>query len=225
MPDKYSASFIDGMNAFRSGYSVHANPYRNNGIEHSSEHSDWEDGWSAAKEHSDLADIIVQYQNPWFMVEKQKGMHWVSPTNPGGAVIIPVTKDQKVLCVEVFRPSINMFSLEFPRGGAEKGAELSVLIAKRELYEETGAKVPESRFFLIGTVVSDTGVIGSRIPVFMALVEDGDITGEPDAEIASVVPLSWAEIFQNIQSGKITCGFTLSSISLFHADRLLRGLP
>lgn len=219
---RYSASFIDGMNAFRNGKSIHYNPYRNQDVTYNANLSDWEDGYTAAQKHSEVAELIVQYQNPWFVVEKQNNQHWIAGAVAGGAVIIPVTQDRKVILVEQFRPAVNAMSLEFPRGGAEPEDAFSVKTARRELREEVGVDVPDSRFFFIGSVTTDTGVIRGRVPVFMALVEEGDRGHDTDDEIDRVVELGWDEVYQKVQSGEIFCGFTLSSMTLFHADQMRR---
>lgn len=215
-----SYSFIDGMNAYRNGKSIHYNPYRNRDVSHSKAFNDWDDGWKAARKRDESAELITQYENPWFKVEKQKGFHWAAGSKAGGAVVLPITKDNKVICIRIHRPSINRVSLELPRGGLELSDANSIETARRELREETGADVPADRFFHLGNIAADTGLLRGIAPAFMALVEESDFTAERDHEAEDVLVLPWEEFANKIASGEVICGITLSAVALYRSANL-----
>lgn len=58
--------------------------------------------------------------------------------HPGGASILPITKDNRLILVYQYRYPIQAVSLEIPAGKKDKQNESNMACAKRELEEETG---------------------------------------------------------------------------------------
>ncbi|MBN2268656.1 MAG: NUDIX hydrolase [Acholeplasmataceae bacterium] len=56
--------------------------------------------------------------------------------HPGGAAVLPITKDQKILLIKQFRYPINQELIEIPAGKLDPN-ESSLVCAMRELEEET----------------------------------------------------------------------------------------
>lgn len=63
-----------------------------------------------------------------------------------GAMIVPITKDRKVVLVEQFKPGVGEVILQFPAGRKESTHKDFVETACHELEEETGIRVPQSNF-------------------------------------------------------------------------------
>ena len=55
-----------------------------------------------------------------------------------GVCILPITKDQEIICLRQYRHAINSWQWELPAGMIDREDELPIEVAKRELEEETG---------------------------------------------------------------------------------------
>lgn len=73
-----------------------------------------------------LPDGVVQ---EWDFIHHKKG---------GGACVVPVLPDGRVLAIRQARPAIGEETLELPAGARETPDEEAALTAMRELREETG---------------------------------------------------------------------------------------
>ena len=90
-------------------------------------------------------------------------------TGVAGMVIIPVTKDGKLLLLKNFRNATRTWTLEFPRGTKDPGASLQKTL-EEEVEEEGGARLlgkPE----LIGQITPDSGVLATQADVYFVRVE------------------------------------------------------
>lgn len=81
-----------------------------------------------------------------------------------GAAILPMTKNKKVILMEIFRKPVNEYSLEVPRGFKEE-KEDSIETAKRELYEEITCECKE--ILSLGSMYPDSGFIDSKIDLYL----------------------------------------------------------
>lgn len=63
--------------------------------------------------------------------------NWDYVHHNGGAAVVPVTEEGKILMVRQWRNALDRYTLELPAGALEKG-ELGVACVARELEEETG---------------------------------------------------------------------------------------
>lgn len=66
----------------------------------------------------------------------------------GGAAIVPVLPDGRILMIRQYRPSIERTTLEIPAGARDSADEPTVATAKRELREETGYASRDLRLLL-----------------------------------------------------------------------------
>jgi ADP-ribose pyrophosphatase len=55
-----------------------------------------------------------------------------------GVCILPITKDQEVICLKQYRHAINSWQWELPAGMIDEEGASPIEIAKKELEEETG---------------------------------------------------------------------------------------
>src|SRR4030065_178781 len=74
--------------------------------------------------------------------------------HPGGAVIVPVKEDGKIVMITQFRYPFNKFMLEFPAGKLDKDED-PLKCAVRELEEETGYK--SKNVFKLGEICTTPG--------------------------------------------------------------------
>jgi len=75
----------------------------------------------------------------WFSIVKfnYKKLEYFKLNQPAGVIIVPLTKDNKLILIEQYRPCLSKKTIEFPAGSLEKNESI-LDCAKRELFEETG---------------------------------------------------------------------------------------
>jgi ADP-ribose pyrophosphatase len=83
-------------------------------------------------------DFIDIYEDEVLVLESQNKAKRIYAKHPGGASIIALSSDHKILLVKQYRYPINAISLEIPAGKKDSRDEDGLLCAKRELEEETG---------------------------------------------------------------------------------------
>lgn len=131
----------------------------------------------------------------------------------GAVVSVPMYGDRFVL-LRQFRHAIRNPALSFPRGFGEAGLSAEENLVK-ELREELGAaEVTDVR--LLGTVNSDSGILGNQAEVFFCRVDRLQIV-QGYEEIEACVLLAEDELRALIRSGEIRDGFTLSAFTLYLA--------
>ncbi|GBE42301.1 ADP-ribose pyrophosphatase [bacterium BMS3Bbin10] len=113
--------------------------------------------------------------------------------------------DGKPVMIRIFRHGLRNWSLEFPRGGCDRG-EPPEDAARRELREEIGAEVQE--LLPLGEFTPGGSSLSIRADLYAAHI---DRTGAPDRadgiETIEIIPV--AKIEALIQSSQIIDGFTL----------------
>lgn len=125
-----------------------------------------------------------------------------------GVVIVPIY-DDKILVLEQFRHGTRQLEIELPRGFSEP-AILPEENAIKEVFEEIGGKI--SKLDCCGSVISDTGLTGGEVYVFICKLESiGDLLREEGIEGYKL--LSLEEIEELIYKGVIRDSFTISAIS------------
>ena len=121
------------------------------------------------------------YRGKFLRVKKRDGWEFVERTRANGAaVILPLTRDGKIVLVEQFRPPLHRREIALPAGlvGDEKQKEAALTAAKRELLEETG--YGGGRWKFLATGPSSAGLTNEMIHFFAA---DGVIRcGEPNPQ-------------------------------------------
>jgi len=119
--------------------------------------------------------------------------------------ILPLLDNQPVL-IRVFRHGLRDWSLEFPRGGADRG-ETPEAAARREVIEETGATTAELQ--PLGQFTPGGSSLAIRANLFVAKI-DRIGASDPLEGIESVHPYAVAEVERLIADGVIIDGFTMA---------------
>ena len=127
----------------------------------------------------------------------------------GGAAVLCVTKENKIVLVRQFRYAFNEILLEIPAGKLEKG-EMPQASALRELEEEAGYKALASEHLI--TIYPTVGYCSEKIYVY--LVTDYEITETnlDENEFVEVVEVTIEEAVNMIQTGEIKDGKTICAI-------------
>jgi ADP-ribose pyrophosphatase len=130
--------------------------------------------------------------------------------HPGGAVVIPVTGEGKLVMVTQFRYPFQKTLLEFPAGKLDEGED-PLKCAVRELEEETGYRSENVK--KIGEIYTAPGYCTETLSLFVARdLKKGDHNreeGEYGMEMFEFYP---EEVEKKVKAGKIfdaktICGF------------------
>ena len=127
----------------------------------------------------------------------------------GGAVIIPMTDDGKIVMVKQYRYAAGRVMLEVPAGKTDPG-EGPEETARRELREETGYTASEMRF--LARMYPTPGYSKEILYIYLAL---GLTPGETDFDDSEAIDLEYMdldELEEMVLSGKIEDGKTQTAI-------------
>ena len=127
--------------------------------------------------------------------------------HPGGAVIIPIKDDGKIILVKQFRYPIQKTLIEFPAGKLEIGED-PLICATRELEEETGYKAKEIK--KLGSIYTAPGYCTEILHIYSATgLTPGNHNREEGELGMEILELSSDEIEKMILSGEINDAKTI----------------
>ncbi|PRB84457.1 NUDIX hydrolase [Pseudomonas sp. MYb185] len=157
--------------------------------------------------------MSIQYENPWFKVVRDGRFHYVVENKAdNGAAVLALLDDKEFLLLRVKRMAHAGIQREIPRGYGEPG-ETSLACARRELAEETGYLIDESRLRLLGRFKPNSAILASTIDLYLAQVNSSDLTEQRDDEAEAVERISVADMRQLLRDGAIQDGFTLAALA------------
>ena len=119
--------------------------------------------------------------------------------------ILPLLDNLPVL-IKVFRHGLRDWSLEFPRGGPDRG-ETPEAAARREVIEETGAT--EAEILPLGQFTPGGSSLAIRAHLFIAHIDQVG-AGDPLEGIDPPHAYPVAEVERLIAEGEIIDGFTMA---------------
>jgi len=132
--------------------------------------------------------------------------------HPGGAVVVPVTKEGKIVIVTQHRFPVDKVLLELPAGKLSKGEDPFVC-AVRELEEETGYKSDNVKE--LGSIYTTPGYSTEKLWIYLAKdLKSGNHNREEGEFGMQVFELALKEVEEKIQDGEIVDGKTICGIFL-----------
>jgi ADP-ribose pyrophosphatase len=132
--------------------------------------------------------------------------------HPGGAVIVPVTDEGKIIMITQYRYPVDKVLLELPAGKLDKN-ENPLNCAVRELEEETGYKSDNLKE--IGTIYTTPGYSTEKLWIYLAKnLKPGNHNHEEGEFGMKVFEYSLKEIDEKIYNGEIVDGKTICGIFL-----------
>lgn len=138
--------------------------------------------------------------------------------HPGGAAVLPLFEDGRVLLIRQFRPAVGRMIYEIPAGRLEPG-EPARDCAARELTEEVGYVAAE--LVPLGGCWSTVGFCDEYIHLFLARgLSERPRCLEPD-EFIELCPLSLDEALRLVASGEVDDSKT--QLALLRYQLLVRG--
>jgi ADP-ribose pyrophosphatase len=132
--------------------------------------------------------------------------------HPGGAVVVPVTDDGKIIMVTQHRFPVDKVLLELPAGKLGKN-ENPLHCAVRELEEETGYKSDNVKE--IGSIYTTPGYSTEKLWIYLAKnLKPGNHNREEGEFGMEVFKFTLKEIEDKIYNGEIVDGKTICGIYL-----------
>jgi len=145
-----------------------------------------------------------------------KGIREVA-VHPGGAVVVPVKADEKIVMVNQFRYPFQKFLLEMPAGKLDKNEE-PLNCAVRELEEETGYKA--KNIFKLGSICTTPGFCTEVLHIFLAKdLTPGNHNREEGEHDMDVFEFTIEEIEKKIIAGEIVDSKTICGVQLLKLYR------
>ncbi len=136
--------------------------------------------------------------------------------HPGGAVVVPVKDDGKIILISQYRYPHNKVVLELPAGKLEKGED-PLDCATRELTEETG--YTSKNISKLGKIFTTPGFCDEVLHIYLAKdLTAGNHAREEGEEGMEIFELSLDEIDKKIKSGEIVDAKTISGIYMYKLD-------
>jgi ADP-ribose pyrophosphatase len=130
--------------------------------------------------------------------------------HPGGAVVVPLKDDGKIILVKQYRYPFKKTMVEVPAGKLDENED-PYLCAKRELEEETGYTAKE--VVKLGSINTTPGFCTEELHIFLARgLKEGDHKREEGEEEMEVMELPLNEVEEMIISGEITDSKTICGI-------------
>ncbi|MFA7255175.1 MAG: NUDIX hydrolase [Candidatus Omnitrophota bacterium] len=144
---------------------------------------------------------MILHKGKYLHLISEDNWEYVKRTNCSGiVVIVPMTKEGKVIFVEQFRRPVEAQVIEWPAGLVNDqmlhDPETMEAAARRELFEETGYEAEHLSFLVEGPVSS--GLSSETIAFFQALdvVKKGPGGGDASESIrVHEIPLKEADIW------------------------------
>lgn len=140
-----------------------------------------------------------------------KGIREIA-VHPGGAVVVPVKDDGKIVMITQYRYPFNKFMIEFPAGKLDKGED-PLKCATRELEEETGYKT--QNIFKLGEICTTPGFCSEVLHLYLAKeLTHGNHNREEGEFGMEVFEFSIKEVEEKIKSGEINDAKTICALHL-----------
>lgn len=133
----------------------------------------------------------------------------------GGAVVVPVKDDGKIVLVEQYRYPLDQKLLELPAGKLEKGED-PLVCATRELEEETG--YTSHNIVKLGSIFTTPGFCTEELHIYLAtgLIpgEHNREEGEYGMEVHEFTPDELNKMIVNgeLKDAKTLCGLLMARL-------------
>ena len=166
-----------------------------------------------------ILNIKEDLSIPWFkqtektvlLVNDRGPQVYYSIKPPDYVTVVAQTRDEKVIILQQFRPSVEDYTFELPSGHVENG-ETHFQAVIRELREETGCIAKD--VVLLGEVIPDTGRLENRLWAYYIEVDAVNFPEPENNEGIEARLVSCEELFNMIESGKFNHALDLSVIML-----------
>ncbi len=150
---------------------------------------------------------------------KKEKWDFVHHIRGGGACVVPVLPDGRILMVRQSRPAVGLEMLELPAGARDVPEEEAALTAVRELREETGYTA--GKLYHLARVLTAPAYCDETTDIFLA--EELEYAGEQhldEAEDIRTEKYTLEELLGMIRRFEITDAKTVAGLYACAAERL-----
>ncbi len=136
----------------------------------------------------------------------------------GGACIVPVLPDGRILVIRQYRPAIDRETVELPAGARNSAAEDTMETARRELLEETGCRA--GRLSLLLKLKTAAAYCSEFTDVYLAEELDmGESQSLDEAEEIRYEAVPLSTLLEKIYAGEIQDSKTVAGILAYAARK------
>lgn len=165
----------------------------------------------------------VVLDNKWFPVEERtyqlpdgKIIDDFTVTTLGDvAMMVAITKDNKVVLVRQYKPGADEIMIQLPAGRVEANHADMRETARHELEEETGIKVAKDRLRIFAKLRGFSTKATEK--VYYYFVDNCEFNSHQDldpTEEIEVLTVSFEEMDRLIESGEISCAMAIAGWGL-----------
>lgn len=138
---------------------------------------------------------------------------WEVAVHPGGAVVVPVKDDGKIVMVKQFRYPMQKQLIELPAGKLNKDED-PLVCAIRELEEETGYR--SDNVFKLGSICTSPGFCTEVLHIYLAKdLIPGNHNREEGEYGMEIFEFTLNEVEEKISSGEIIDAKTICGIYMY----------
>lgn len=134
----------------------------------------------------------------------------------GGACIVALNEDNKIILVKQFRKAIENFTIELPAGKLESNEDPKECV-KRELLEETGYIAQDVQF--INSFFSSPGFSTEVIYMYYSKVNLKESAQNEDDEVIELIEMSLDEALTLLNENKICDAKTIIGLNWLKSNR------
>lgn len=131
----------------------------------------------------------------------------------GGAAVIPVTKEGKILMVRQYRNAIDRYTLEIPAGAFDTTNESGEECVARELEEETGYKAGKVEWLI--SIRSMVAFCNEKVEIFVATDLIPSMQHLDEEESIELEEYTIEELKEKIFNGEIEDSKTVSALMAY----------
>ncbi len=131
----------------------------------------------------------------------------------GGAAVVPVTDEGKIVMVRQYRNAIDRYTIEIPGGILDSAQESGESCVRREVEEETGYRAEKVEYLI--TLASLVAFTDERTQVFVATGLTKTEQRLDAGEDIEIVEYSVEELKEKIFAGEIEDAKTVAAIMAY----------
>ena len=133
--------------------------------------------------------------------------------HPGGAVVVPVKGNGKIVMIKQYRYPLDKFLIELPAGKLEKNED-PMKCAARELEEETGYNV--GKIEKLGSIFTTPGFCTEELHIYLAKdLKPGNHNREEGEYGMEIFEFNLDKIEEKIKTGEIKDSKTICGIYMY----------
>lgn len=158
---------------------------------------------------------ILDFYQDTMLIDNQHEAMWdyVAHRHQGGAAVVPVMDDGRILMASQYRNALDGDSLEVPAGAFDDDSESGMECAARELEEETGYRSEKIEYLC--TLHSLVAFCNEKIEVYVAYDLIPSKRHLDEDEFIDLKPYSIEQLKKMIFEGKITDAKTVSALMAY----------